>query len=227
MPKIILIIEDDIDLSNQIAQALEKAGYACAQTFSASEALKLMEDSDFSLAVLDSDLPDGDGSGLLSSIRSAHSMPVVVISQSAQLDYKIRLLNAGADDYLTKPFEMLELVTRVSVQMRRRQSDSHADANILRYRDLILDNRNLSVRVNGKKVTLTRQEFLILQLMLQYPPGRVFSKQTFYESAWKDVYLGEDKTINVHISNIRKKLKAITDSEYIETVWGVGFRLVK
>ena len=119
---------------------------------------------------------------------------------------------------------------RRDVQLRRNGSDESKDeiehAKVMEFKDLVLDGDKYSVTVKGSDIGLTRQEFKILELFLKYP-GKVFSKREIYEYAWNDVYIGEDKTINVHISNIRTKIKKYSDDEYIDTIWGVGFRLSK
>lgn len=226
MPKNILIIEDDRDTNNRMAEVLSDAGYACDQAFSGTDGLVRVRESSYALIILDLTLSGISGESLLSLIREEYAMPVIVVSDKGSLNDRIRILNAGADDYLIKPFEMQELVMRVSVWLRRFAEEEHGK-NSLKYKDLVMDTDHYTVTARGKDVSLTRQEFKILELMLKYSPGRVFSKKNFYEQAWETAYMGEDKTINVHISNIRKKLKRATGSDYIETVWGVGFRLMK
>ena len=225
MRKQILVIEDDTDINNLIADALDKAGYACTQAFSGTEGLQDAGSETFSLITLDLTLPGMDGAALLPLLKEKQAAPVMIVSARDSLEEKVSLLTAGADDYLTKPFEIRELVARAGVLLRR-YSGSEANAGFLSYRDLTLQPDSFSAAIGNRKLSLTRQEFKILELMLQNPPGHIYSKRSFYEYAWGDGYIGEDKTINVHISNIRKKIKEITDAEYIETVWGIGFRLV-
>ena len=166
---------------------------------------------------------------MLPQIKEKQDIPVIVVSAKDGIDSKVGLLTAGAEDYLTKPFDIQEFIARVGVQIRRfsgRNGENPAGEEVLAYRDLKLYTDSYTAEVVGKPVELTRQEFKILELLLKYP-NKVFSKQDIYDYAWDDIYIGEDKTINVHISNIRKKLKSVTDEEYIETVWGIGFRLKK
>lgn len=224
--KNILIIEDDTDINNVISETLTKAGYHCTQAFSGTEALMCLERETFALAVMDLMLPGLSGESLLPKLKEIQQIPVIVVSAKDSLDSKVNLLTSGAEDYLTKPFEIQELVARVGVQIRRFAGDDDASSKKLKYKDLILNQESFAASVNGTKIPLTKQEFKILELLLSHP-NKVYSKQDIYDYAWDDIYIGEDKTINVHISNIRKKLKAVTEEEYIETVWGIGFRLAK
>ena len=221
--KNILIIEDDTDINNVISETLTKAGYHCTQAFSGTEALMCLERETFALAVMDLMLPGLSGESLLPKLKEIQQIPVIVVSAKDSLDSKVNLLTSGAEDYLTKPFEIQELVARVGVQIRRFAGDDDTSAKMLKYKDLILNQESFTASVNGTEIPLTKQEFK----MLLSHPNKVYSKQDIYDYAWDDIYIGEDKTINVHISNIRKKLKAVTEEEYIETVWGIGFRLAK
>lgn len=221
----ILIIEDDTDINNLIAKALTKAGYACTQAFSGTEGLLYIDRELYALVIMDLMLPGLNGEELLPRIKEKQRIPVIVLSAKDSLDSKVELLTSGAEDYMTKPFEVQEMVARVGVQIRR-FSDEETKARLLRYKNLTLDGNAFSASVGGVDVPMTRQEFKILELLLSHP-DRVYSKQDIYDYAWEDHYMGEDKTINVHISNIRKKLKNISEEEYIETVWGIGFRLAR
>lgn len=227
--KKILIIEDDTDINHMTAEALKKAGYSCVQAFSGTEGLLYAKNEPFDMVILDLMLPGMNGEALLPRVKELQAVPVLVISARDSLDSKVELLNAGAEDYLTKPFAIQELIARVGVQIRRFSggtSREEMEGNNLSHKDLRLCTRSMTASVRGQELDLTRQEFRILELLLSHP-DRVFTKQDIYDYAWDDLYMGEDKTINVHISNIRKKLKALSDQDYIETVWGVGFRLAR
>ncbi len=221
----ILIIEDDTHINDLVATALQKQGYTCRQAFSGTEGLLYAKAEQFSLVIMDLMLPGMNGEQLLPELRKVLSAPVIVISAKDSLDSKISLLEAGAEDYLTKPFAIPELVARVGVQLRR-LSENGSPASSFSHKSLTLDTEQMTVTVDGNELSLTKQEYRILELLLKNP-ARVFSKQDIYDYAWDDVYIGEDKTINMHISNIRKKIRAVSDEEYIETVWGIGFRLAK
>lgn len=222
----ILIVEDDTNINNMIKEVLEKQGYECIQAFSGTEGLLYVKQEELRLVLLDLMLPGMSGEDLLKEVKDRSGTPVVVMSAKDSLDSKVELLTSGAEDYITKPFELEELVARVGVQVRRFSEQDASTRKKLTYKKLELYEESFSVRLEGQELELTKQEYKILELFLLYPK-KVFSKQDIYDYAWEDVYIGEDKTINVHISNIRKKIKNLTEEEYIETVWGIGFKLAK
>lgn len=224
--KKILIVEDDTSINNMIKEVLTKQSYDCIQAFSGTEGLLYVKQEELLLVLLDLMLPGMSGEELLAEIRARGNTPVIVMSAKDGLDSKVELLTSGAEDYITKPFELEELVARVGVQVRRFSGRESNTGKKLTYKNMVLHEESVSVSVEGQELDLTKQEYKILELFLLHPK-KVFSKQDIYDYAWEDVYIGEDKTINVHISNIRKKIKNITEDEYIETVWGIGFKLAK
>ena len=246
----ILIVEDDNYINNMIKDALEAEGYSCLQAFSGTEGLLLMREEP-ELVILDLMLPGKNGDEVIKEIKEKSGIPVIVVSAKDSVDSKIELLRLGADDYLTKPFDIKELAVRVEVRLRRyreehgikesgkngsmngnsagsgRSGDSSLNSrNVLKYKEIELDTDGFTLKVNQTPIVLTKHEFRILELLIKNPT-RAFTKQFIYEYVWDDSYLGEDKTINVHICNIRKKLKAVTQTEYIDTVWGIGFKLAQ
>lgn len=217
----ILIVEDDTNINNLLKEALEKDNYYCDQAFSGTEAKMLLNMNHYALVLLDLMLP---GNEVLQEIRTSGNTPVIVLTAQDELDEKIRLLTNGADDYITKPFEIREVVARIQVQLRHRHGETQS--NLLECRGLRLDKATFEVTVDGKPIPrITKQEFSILELLLKHP-GQVFSKEEIFEYAWEEAYMGETKTLDVHISNIRKKLKTVTEEEYIETVWGISMAIV-
>lgn len=222
--KEILIVEDDSRINEMIKTGLSKAGYSCLSAFSGTEAKLLLESRSFDLMILDLMLPGITGEQLLGEIRKSSAMPVIVLSAKDELDTKVDLLTLGADDYITKPFELKELEARVLVQLRNRAQRDKTNS-LLEYKNLCLDTEKKQLFVSEKPVSLTAREYRIMELFLKYPQ-KVFSKNELYEYAWEEYYIGEDKTINVHISNIRGKIKKVSERECIETVWGLGFRLL-
>ena len=223
--KKILIAEDDTNINEMIQTSLTQAGYSCVSAYSGTEAILLLERAEsFDLMILDLMLPGISGQNVLQELRKTSNIPVIVLSAKDELDTKVDLLTLGANDYMTKPFNLKELETRVMVQLRNTGSRLEDNDDLI-YKELRLEKNKKQFSVCGTPVSLTAHELRIMELFLSYPE-RVFSKGEIYESAWDDYYIGEDKTINVHISNIRAKIKKITDTEYIETIWGLGFRLL-
>lgn len=218
----ILIVEDDTSINHMIKETLEQAGFSCKQAFSGTEALLYGQAEPFSAVVLDLMLPGLSGEEAMVRLKDLQDMPILVLSAKDSLDSKLQLLRGGADDYMTKPFALEELVARLNILINNRFP--HTLKTVLRHHDLELDEANFQATIAGQDLGLTRAEFKILSLLL-HNPHRVFSKQDIFDQAWDEYYIGGDKTINVHVSNIRKKIKTYTDREYIETVWGVGFRL--
>lgn len=219
----ILIVEDDTNINNLLKEALEKEQYNCEQAFSGTEAKMLLEVRKYSVVLLDLMLPGISGEEVLKVIREQGKIPVIVLTAKDDLDAKVDILTNGADDYITKPFEIKEVIARVQVQLRHAKPEQEKD--ILVYKELVLDRDSFSVELQGKQLSkITKQEFFILELLLKYPK-KVFSKEEMFEYAWEQAYMGETKTLDVHISNIRKKIREITEEEYIETVWGIGYRL--
>jgi len=226
----VLIVEDDENINNLLREALTKHGLNCTQAFSGTEGLIVFKNDKFDLVLLDLMMPGMDGQTLTQRIREVSKVPIIIVSAKSNVDSKVDLLTTGADDFIGKPFELKELIARVDVQLRHKEDEENQDdiehAKVMSFKDLTLNGEKYQVTVKGEDIGLTRQEFRILELFLKYP-GKVFSKREIYEYAWNDVYIGEDKTINVHISNIRTKIKKISEDEYIDTIWGVGFRLAK
>ena len=239
----ILIIEDDKDINDLLATALSKAGYRTRQAWSGTEGellLKLDREA-YALVLLDLMLPGLSGEELLARIRQMDaSLPVIILTAKDELDEKINLLVAGADDYITKPFEIKEVVARVAVQLRHAMADvpsksGQAGENQtntyiagpvkIEHRQLVLDRISRQLYVADNAVDgITKQEFAILELLMAHP-RQVFAKEDIFEYAWDEPYMGVTKTLDVHISNIRKKIKKLTDDEYIETVWGIGYKM--
>lgn len=222
----ILIVDDDTAINNMLKETLEKNGYACMQAFSGTEAMLLLNQGKYDLMLLDLMLPGISGEEVLKRTREEKKIPVIVLTAKDAMDQKIDMLLSGADDYITKPFDINEVLARIVVQIRRNaeNEDNRGEEHILHFKEMQLDTLNYQVTIKDNLLKLTRQEFKILELLLKNPK-KVFSKQELYDYAWEEDFFGEDKVINVHISNIRRKIKQFTDEEYIETVWGIGFAL--
>lgn len=219
----LLIIEDDVNINEMLQEAFGKKGYEVVSAYSGTEGILRIEKETYQMVILDLMLPGMDGQQVLKNIREKSNVPVIVLSAKDELDTKVDLLMSGASDYMTKPFELKELEARVLVQLRNAAGKNEV---FLEYRDLRIDREGKKVILCGKPLSLTAQEYRILELLLKHPQ-KVFTKNEIYEYAWEEYYMGEDKTINVHISNIRQKMKKITQEEYIETVLGMGFKLAE
>lgn len=224
----ILVVEDDLDINNLIMETLESQGYNIVQAFSGSEAMLQLKLADFQMVLLDLMLPKVSGEEIIAYIRKEKEMPIIVISAKTSLEDKVNCLNIGADDYIIKPFHRAEIVARVNSQLRRCKSFSYNNvdkSNEYEFKNLILKEDARQVIINGYNIELTAHEFDILCILLKNP-NKVYSRESLYEKVWNNGYYGEDNSVNMHISNIRKKIKEIDNSEeYIKTVWGIGFKL--
>lgn len=223
----ILVVEDDVDINNLIKKKLEKKGYKITQSFSGSEALLQLSISEFDLILLDLMLPGINGEEIINKIRTEKEIAIIVISAKTSLKDKVNVLNIGADDYITKPFETEELLARVNSSLRRyRKYEIRTNqGEKYKFKNIELEEDTRKVTVKGIEIHLTGYEFDILRILIKNP-DRVYSRESLYEQVWKNGYYGEDNSVNVHISNIRKKIKSVSEyEEYIKTVWGIGFKL--
>lgn len=221
--KKILIVEDDVNINNLLKEALSQKGYTCGQAFSGTEAALWLEKKSWMLVLLDLMLPGMTGEEVLQLIRRQGDTPVIVLTAKDAMAEKLDLLTSGADDYITKPFDINEVIARVQIQLRHAGQEAEPDR--IECGGITLDDKTHQIWVDGQKILhLTRQEYAILELLIRHPK-QVFRKEAIFTYAWEEEYMGETKTLDVHISNIRKKLKAVTDKEYIQTVWGIGYRL--
>lgn len=219
--KLILVVEDDNDINNLLYEVLTKNKYNVEQAYSGTEAKRLFGQRDYALVILDLMLPGLTGEELIRIFRKTSNLPIIVLSAKQGANAKIYTLKLGADDYVTKPFDEGELIARVEANLRRANYSKDEKGNILTYKDIELDIQSRTITVNDSPVTLTNREFYILQLLMSNP-RKVFTKENIYESIWNDDFIGDDKTVNVHISNLRTKLGK---TEYIKTVWGIGFKM--
>lgn len=220
----ILIVEDDLDINNLIKEALEKNGYICTQAFSGTEGVLNIKAEKYDLIILDLMLPGITGEEFIEKFTEISDVPILVASAKESIDSKIECLDLGSDDYLVKPFDINELKARVDALIRRSKRNTVSDE--INYKGVTIHKHLFDISVNGEFLNLTKQEYKIIKLLMENP-NKVFTKEDIYVYAWEDYYMGEDKTINVHISNIRRKIKEFTEEEIIETVWGIGFKLKK
>ena len=217
--KTIAVIEDDQHIGNIIENALKKEGYGVLRAYSGTEALYLLSHNTPDLILLDLMLPGLAGEEILSKMDG---IPVIVVSAKVGIDDKVNLLLSGAVDYITKPFEIRELLARISVQFRKEEKQSLI--SILKVDNLVLDLTSHEVTINDTQVHLTKTEYAIFKLLMQNP-NQVISKSVILERIFEDTPDCTERSLKQHISNLRKKLRDAGDKEYIEAVWGIGFKI--
>ena len=217
--KTIAIIDDDQYIGDMLSEVLAKEGFSVLRAYSGTEALYLLKEKKPDLVLLDLMLPGMSGEEVLSYIKG---IPVIVLSARADVKDKIALLLGGAADYMTKPFDTGELLARIAVQLRRR--DSLKEAAFLTAGDLSIDLLSRSLSVCGKEVRLTRTEYAIIKLLMENPE-RVIARSVLLDRIGADTPDCTERSLKQHISNLRKKLQDAGGTDYIETVWGIGFKL--
>lgn len=217
--KTILIVDDDVYISGMLCRRLQSEGYDTVCAFSGTEALMVLNTKKIDLILLDLMLPGLTGEELLQKISD---IPVIVLSAKSEIGGKVELLKNGAADYITKPFNMEELCARIGVQFRI--NSRRAEDKTLKFREITLDTVSHSVTVSGEFVKLTRTEYAILKYLM-YNAGRVVTKSRILDLISEDTPDCTEATLKVHISNLRKKLRAFDGHDYIEAVWGIGFKL--
>ena len=214
----IAVIEDDLPIGNLLEEVLEKQGYAVRRAYSGTEALYLLEREKPDLALLDLMLPGLSGEEVLPHLAG---VPVIVLSAKAGVEDKVRLLLGGAADYLAKPFQIPELLARIQVRLRERQTPH---SPVLRWEGLELDETSRQVTVGGAPVHLTRTEYALLKLLLQNQ-GRAVAKSVILDSISRDTPDCTESSLKQHVSNLRKKLRDAGAGDCIQSVWGIGFLL--
>lgn len=250
----ILVVDDDQDINRLISTILKKKGHDVTSAYSGTEAELLINMNTYDLVILDLMLPGLTGEEVIERLRKVSNIPVIVLSAKGAMEDKVEVLNLGADDYITKPFENEEIIARVNSQLRRytklgasndikndtlmncddksfsdiansnmsdtNMSDSNSDVI---YKNIHIQSAGREVFIKGEQVSFTAHEFDIMVLLFSNP-SKVYSREMLYQSVWKNGYYGEDNTVNVHVSNIRKKIAEHDTEEYIKTVWGIGFK---
>lgn len=225
----ILVCDDDKDIVEAIATYLKMEGYVPIRAYNGKEALKILENQEIHLILLDVMMPHLDGIKTTEQIRTKSNIPIILVSAKSEDLDKIVGLNYGADDYITKPFNPLELIARVKSQLRR-----YTDLGSLEKEDDVLVSGGLTLNINSKEVSVedelvsvTPTEYKILHLLMRNP-GRVFSTQEIYERVWEEDAIGAENTVAVHIRRIREKLEFNPrEPKYLKVVWGVGYKIEK
>ena len=219
--KTIAIIDDDIHIGDMLQELLQREGYRVLRAYSGTEALYLLKQDRPDLVLLDLMLPGLSGEEVLPHIQG---IPVIVLSAKGDTQDKISLLLSGAADYLTKPFDTKELLARIIVQLRK-QTTSDAPSS-LTAGDLSLDPLSQELTLGGQPVKLTRTEFAILKLLMANP-NQVISKGVMLDRISLDTPDCTERSLKQHVSNLRKKMQDVSGVDYIETAWGIGFKLAK
>lgn len=243
----ILIVEDDREIRKLLTDYLTENGYDVTSVGDGNSASKIMREQDFSIILMDLMLPYRSGDELIKELREYSDTPVIVLSAKSMTETRLEVLRVGADDYIIKPFELDEVLVRIEVVLRRSNNNADGSAGngtvMVGFQNGKGGSQNLTatkicspdgklvcyqeenrVAYDGVNLTLTAKEMALLLLFLQHPE-KTYTKANLYEAVWNEVYYYEDNTINVHISNLRSKLKKQTGQDYIETVWGIGYRL--
>lgn len=228
----VLIVEDEIEICNAIEIYLKTQGYHVYKAHNGEEGLEIVNKETIHLAIVDIMMPIMDGIQMTMKVREKHDFPIIMLSAKSEDIDKITGLNIGADDYVTKPFVPMELLARVSSQLRRyskyldvMSSTKHSD-NCFSVGGLELNLDTKQVSVEGKTIKVTPIEFKILQLLMEYP-GKVFSADNIYESVWGEDAISTD-TVMVHVRNLREKIEIDPKNpRYLKVVWGVGYKIEK
>jgi len=222
----ILVVEDDEEINNLITEALIKESYNIIQAFDGKQAIEKYN-KDYQLVILDLMIPYFDGIEVLRRIRALSTVPVIILSAKDEETDRIIGLSMGADDYMVKPFSVRELVARAKAQLRRYVDYNSIETKdtILRHNDLKLDILNYKVLKNEQELSLRPKEFELLKLFMSNP-SRVFTKAQLFNSVWDNEYLNDDNTVMVHIKRLRNKIEDNpNEPKYIQTVWGIGYKL--
>jgi DNA-binding response OmpR family regulator len=229
---LVLVVEDEVDLNNLVRDQLVAAGHSVEQAFDGRAAVAAVEKTVPDLVLLDWMLPDLDGLAVCRQIRERHVMPIIMLTARTDEIDRVLGLEVGADDYVTKPFSMRELLARVRANLRRVELDEQrgaggsaaADIEVINLGGLLVDPSAHTASVDGKALHLTPKEFQLLHL-LAANPGRAFSREFLIERVWDGDFEGYDRAVDTHITRLRRKLGPLGDS--IATVWGVGYRFAR
>lgn len=226
----ILVIDDEKEIVDLVELYLKNTDYNIIKAYDGIEAINVIDKNKIHLAIVDIMLPNLNGYSVISKIRDNLNIPIIVISAKVEGYDKILALDMGADDYVTKPFDPLELIARINAQIRRvyGYSDFYKNVNnIIEIGDLKLDFEGCKLTKNNKEIKLTSTEFKIIELFMKNP-NKVFTKKNLFESIWDEMYIAEDNAIMVQISKIRDKIENNTkDPKYIKTIRGVGYKFEK
>lgn len=225
----ILICDDEKDIVNALKIYLHDSDYALFEAFNGREALEVLRQNDIHLVLLDIMMPEMDGIQAMVRIRETSNVPIILLTAKSEDTDKVLGLNVGADDYITKPFNPIEVVARVRSQLRRymQLGGGSPKPDLLRVGGIELDDREKVVTLDGEAVSLTPTEYDILKLLMENP-GQVFSPKEIYQRIWNDLPYGSENTVAVHIRHLREKLEINpAEPRYLKVVWGQGYKCEK
>ncbi len=221
--KRMLIIEDDKTINKLLCSIFGKDGYVCESAQNGFDGLTMALQNEYNIILMDLMLPLKTGEEVLREIRKSKSTPVIVLSAKGEVYNRIELLRLGADDYITKPFDIDEVILRTQAVLRRIGEERVYSE--LCFREIKINAESKRIYINDNEIICTAMEYSILEVLLSNP-SKIFSKRNLFESVTGEDYMSDDNAMNVHISNLRKKIGQFTDEKYIETVYGMGYRLV-
>jgi DNA-binding response OmpR family regulator len=229
----VLVVEDDREISGLLKNFLQENDFEVDVAYDGNAASDYIQTGKYDIILMDMMLPYKSGDVLIKELRDSSDKekkrtPVIVISAKTMKDTRLEVLRMGADDYIIKPFDLDEVLVRIEVVMRRagdvRDEDGEASSEVLSYAGIVLNKELNFVMFKDSSIKLTAKEMQLLELFLKNPK-KTFTKANLYETVWQDEYIYDDNTINVHMSNLRSKLKKASGTEFIETVWGIGYKL--
>lgn len=216
----VLVIEDDTSIHGLLCRILQQNGYEVQSAYNGWEGYELAMNHEYRLILMDLMLPMKSGEEILRELRRKKNTPVIILSAKNAVYNRIELLRLGADDFIGKPFDIDEVILRMEAVLRRTEGTQE----VLLFQDMKVERESKRVFVCGNEIICTAMEYAILEMMLSNP-HKIFSKRNLFESITGEDYLSDDNTMNVHVSNLRKKIARFTDKQYIETVYGMGYRL--
>lgn len=229
----ILICDDDKDIVSALEIYLKSEGYQTFPAHNGTEALNIVEREDIHLVLMDVMMPGMDGLRATAKLREEHNVPIILLTAKSEDSDKVLGLNIGADDYVTKPFNPIEVMARVKSQLRRytalggRTQTETQDKDILINGGIVLDDKTKNITVDGEERSFTPLEYNILKLLMSHP-GQVFSTSQIYERVWNDPSYGSENTVAVHIRHLREKVEIDpSNPRYIKVVWGLGYKMEK
>ena len=225
----ILICDDDRDIVSALDIYLTSEGYQTVKAYNGREALKAVEQREIHLILMDIMMPELDGIRATAKLREENNVPIILLTAKSEDTDKILGLNIGADDYITKPFNPLEVIARVKSQLRRYTSlgGSEKSTGLITVGPVSMDDSAKRVTVDGEPVALTHIEYNILKLLISHP-GQVFSSAQIYEQVWNDPAYGSENTVAVHIRHLREKIEIDpADPRWLKVVWGLGYKMEK